>query len=108
MTGVVPFDAVWGGRLENTSQMLRFEGISVAINLVMLAIVAQHAGMLKTGISRKITSVALWVMFVLFLFNTAGNALSNNDLEKMLFTPVTILLAMFSLRLALAKNPENV
>lgn len=40
-------------------------------------------------------------MFVHFLLNTAGNAFSTNGLEKLLFTPFTLMLAFFSLVLAL-------
>jgi len=37
----------------------------------------------------------------LFLLNTFGNAFSKNKIERLLFTPVTVLLTIFSLVLAL-------
>jgi hypothetical protein len=40
-------------------------------------------------------------MFVLFAINTVGNIFSNNELERLIFTPLTLLLAVFSLRLAI-------
>jgi membrane protein DedA with SNARE-associated domain len=52
---------------------------------------------------RVITS-SLWVMFCLFLFNTLGNILSENHLEKIIFTPVTIVLSLLMLVLILKKN----
>jgi hypothetical protein len=100
ITGVVPFDMVWGGRLKNHSQMLSFETISIAANLIMLAVVGIYAGIIKVKINPGIIAGAFWLMFGLFSFNTIGNLLSNNQLEKVLFTPVTVLLAIFSLRLA--------
>ncbi|MCX2740198.1 hypothetical protein [Pontibacter anaerobius] len=103
LTGIVPFEAVWGGRLKDRSQMLSFESVSIIINLVMLAIVSINAGALKVSISNKVIKAALWVMFALFILNTAGNALSNNKLEKLLFTPVTMALALGSLVLARSK-----
>jgi hypothetical protein len=39
-------------------------------------------------------------MFLLFLANTAGNLASKNELEKRIFTPLTLVLALFSLRVA--------
>jgi hypothetical protein len=39
----------------------------------------------------------------LFFLNTIGNLLSNNQLEKILFTPLTTILFVFSLRLAIDK-----
>ncbi len=46
------------------------------------------------SIGRTILRVALWLMAVLFLLNTVGNVFSNDRLEQMLFTPVTLLLAV--------------
>jgi hypothetical protein len=105
LSGLIPFAIVWGGRLQDTSQMLVFETISIAINLVMLAVAAIQAGMLKVKIRPGLIRTALWVMFALFLVNTLGNLFSNNELEKMLFTPLTGLLALFCLRLATSKTP---
>ncbi|GAB3194317.1 hypothetical protein ABID22_000258 [Pontibacter aydingkolensis] len=106
LLGIVPFELVWGGRLRTHSQMLSFEAASIAINLAMLAVVAIHSGVLKIRVNRKVIRVALWAMFILFLLNTVGNLLSENQAEKMVFTPVTFLLSVFSLRLAVSKKAQ--
>lgn len=108
MVGVIPFGMVWGGRLKNTSEMLSFEAVSILMNLVMLAVVAIKANILRVHVNRTVIRVALWLMFFLFLLNTLGNVLSNNHLEKIIFTPLTFLLAFFSLRLAISKDPKPV
>jgi hypothetical protein len=108
ITSVIPFEIVWGGRLKSYSQMLSFEAISIAVNLIMLAVVGIYAGILKMKINRTIIKAAFWLMFGLFLLNTIGNLLSLNQLEKVLFTPVTLLLSLFSLRLAISKQPKLV
>ena len=104
MVQVIPYGMVWGGRLENSSQMLLFEAISIAVNLLMLGAVATSAGMVKVKINRGLLKAALWTMFAVFLLNTIGNLLSNNETEKLIFTPLTLLLALFSLRLAISKE----
>ncbi|WP_303311908.1 hypothetical protein [Hymenobacter sp. BT730] len=104
ITGVIPFGIVWGGRMKDQAQMLTFETISVAINLVMLGVVAVKAGLLEVRIHPGLIKTALWIMFGLFLLNTLGNLLSKNEVEKMIFTPITLLLSLFSLRLALGKS----
>jgi hypothetical protein len=43
-------------------------------------------------------------MFGTFALNTLGDLASENSFEKAFFTPITVLLAFFSLRLALIKN----
>lgn len=104
MVQVIPYGMVWGGRLESYSQMLLFEALSIAVNLLMLGAVAISAGMVKVKINRTILKAALWTMFAVFLLNTIGNLLSNNETEKLIFTPLTLLLALFSLRLAISKE----
>lgn len=99
LAGVIPFDMVWGGRLKSKDQMIPFEITSLILNVLMLAVVAIHSGYLKVSINPMIIKAALWFMFVLFLLNTLGNLFSSNELEKMVFTPLTILLSVFSLRL---------
>lgn len=100
-TGVVPYDMVWGGRLADKEQMLRFEFVSIVMNGLMLLVVILRAGILTWKINPLMVRVGLWLMFALFFLNTVGNLLSINSLEKVIFTPLTILLGIFSLRLAL-------
>jgi hypothetical protein len=64
-------------------------------------IVLVDANLLSIDIPKKIITYAFWLMTGLFLLNTLGNILSKNKLERNLFTPVTILLAIFSLIIAL-------
>jgi hypothetical protein len=104
--GIIPFQIVWGGRLTNRSQMLRFESISITANLVMLAVVAIHAGVLNWRINPTVIRIVLWAMCGLFLLNTLGNLLSTNTVEKLVFTPLTLLLAICCFRLALDKRYE--
>ncbi|ANE52342.1 hypothetical protein SY85_19470 [Flavisolibacter tropicus] len=104
LVSIVPFQIVWGGRLTNHSQMVRFEMISIAINLIMLAVVAIHTGILKLRIKPLLIYIVLWCMGGLFLLNTIGNLLSINTFEKMVFTPLTLLLSICCFRLALDKQ----
>lgn len=101
LLGIIPFEIVWGGRLTDSAQMFQFEIVSITLNLVMLVTVAIRSEHLNVNTNKKIITVALWIMVGLFLFNTIGNLLSSNALEKILFTPLTILLAILSWRLAI-------
>jgi hypothetical protein len=100
---VIPFKIVWGGRLENDTQMIRFESISITLNLLMVGLVAIHAGYLKCSLNKRWIQVGLWAMVILFLVNTLGNMFAINDWERWIFTPLTFLLAVFSFRLAIEK-----
>jgi hypothetical protein len=98
---IVPYSIVWGGRLKTDTEMYRFETVSILINLFFLFIVLVQSHFLTIDFPKKTMTIILWVMTVLFLFNTLGNATSKNKIEQKLFTPITIILTIFSLILAL-------
>jgi hypothetical protein len=91
---------VWGGRLKSDAEMYRFEVVSIFINLIFLMIILVQAQFLSIYIPRKIMTIILWIMTALFLFNSFGNAISKNKIEKNVFTPITIILAILSAILA--------
>ena len=101
LSGVIPFGIVWGGRLSSREEMLRFEMVSIGVNLIMLLIISIKAGWIRLRMHHLILKTALWLMTILFLLNTVGNLFSQNDLEKLIFTPLTFILMIFSFRLAI-------
>jgi hypothetical protein len=107
LLGIVPFQMVWGGRLKEYSQMIGFELVSLLVNLLMILVVLVHAGLLHLKVKAIVLKVALWAMAVLLGLNTLGNALSTNNVEKRLFTPLTLLLCFGSLRLATSHSASS-
>ncbi len=96
----IPYNIVWGGRLKSDIEMYRFEAISILMNLFFLFVILVQSGFLVIGFPKIIMTVLLWAMTILFLFNTFGNIMSKNKIEQRLFTPITIILTIFSLILA--------
>lgn len=101
ITGVVPYEATWGGRLENKNQMYRFEGFSIAINLLIVMVVAIKARIFSINISPRLIRILLYCFAILFALNTIGNHFSQNIWEALLFTPMTLILAILFTRLAI-------
>ena len=99
---LIPYNIVWGGRVKSDKEMYRFEIFSILINLLFVIVILVQGSFLTIDIPKKIITYALWLMTGLFLLNTLGNISSKNKLEQRLFTPITILLAIFSLILALS------
>ena len=99
---IIPYKLVWGGRLKSDKDMYRFEIISIVMTAVFLFVVLVQAGILPLDLPKRLITYALWLMAGLFLLNTLGNAVSKNKLEQRLFTPVTVVLAIFSVILALS------
>ncbi|RYD56281.1 MAG: hypothetical protein EOP56_13185 [Sphingobacteriales bacterium] len=104
LTGVIPYNIVWGGRLQTKEQMVKFETMSILINIFMIAIVAVHAGYLQLPVNRTVIRIILWLLAGLFAMNTIGNLLSTNSFEMLVFTPVTLVLSLLFIRLVIVKR----
>lgn len=99
VVGLIPYSIVWGGRLSNSTEMLKFETISISINLLVLVVVAAEAGYIRQVIPQKAMSVLLWGLFGLFVANTVANLFSVTSFEKIVFTPLIFLFALFTYRI---------
>ena len=104
LVGIIPFEIVWGGRLKNADQMIVFESVSILLNVIMLLVVCLYSGLVRLRVNQKIITVALWLMTILFLVNTIGNLFSSNQTEKIIFTPLTVMLCVFCFRLAIGRK----
>lgn len=96
---VIPYTIVWGGRLTNDAEMLRMESVSIAINLFILLIVAMKAGYIRQFIPAKVINIILWILVGLMLANTVANIFSATWFEAIVFTPLTLLYALFLYRI---------
>jgi hypothetical protein len=105
--GTIPYSIVWGGRINNSTEMIRFETISIISLLLMIFVVSIHAGILKIRLQPIILKIAFWLMAGLFLLNTLGNMQSINENERLIFTPVTFLLFLFSIRLVFSSPAKR-
>ena len=97
---VIPYEATWGGRLESDEQMIKYEAFSLLLNTLFLLIVLIKKGSLKLVSNKRLVNTLLWLMAILFALNTIGNLLSSNNLETIVFTPITLLLTVFCIRMA--------
>lgn len=100
ITGIIPYSIVWGGRLTDMSQVIVFEAVSLLINLIIGYIVLVRGGYIATSRPRVIQA-GIWIVCFLFILNTVGNLFSASSLERAIFTPLTLLLALLTYRLAL-------
>jgi hypothetical protein len=102
--GVIPYSIVWGGRLENSAQMIQFEMVSVSINVIAILVTMMKLKLIRPMISARAVNVILWIFMLLFALNTIGNLFSLNSLETIIFTPMTFVLALLMGRLLLVKG----
>jgi hypothetical protein len=101
LTGILPSDIVWAGRLKSQEELVVFETISIAINLLLIITAYQKMTGLKSGSNPRYTTILLWMFVVLFTLNTLGNLTALTSLETYVATPLTFILAVCCARLAL-------
>jgi hypothetical protein len=104
LTGIIPFDIAWGGRLKTAEEMLLFETVSIVINLLMLFAVTSRIKLLKQSKEPGYLRVVFGIMTLLVFINTLGNLYAVTDLERLLFTPMTAISSILSFRSALTKH----
>jgi hypothetical protein len=103
---VVPYEMVWGGKLKDYDQMLVFESISIAINVLLIAAVWAYFQSHPPGY-HKAGRILMWIFGVLFAVNTIGNIFAENIWEAVIFTPLTALSAFLSFKLALHRSKNK-
>jgi membrane protein DedA with SNARE-associated domain len=66
-------------------------------------IVAAKIGYLGGPRLGRAVSIAMWLVFGYFVLNVIGNLTSQSHVEKMIFTPVAIVISVLAFRLAIEK-----
>lgn len=102
MAGMVAPDVVWGGRVQSQDELIKMESISLIILVFMALIIAIKARWIFFKIA-KLTDYVIWLIPLLFFLNTLGNSQALNPMERFIFTPITLVLTLISLRIALEK-----
>jgi hypothetical protein len=101
---IIPFDIVWGGRLQNASEMRCFEGVSILVNVLLILVIIIKGKYVQLAVSRKLINGILWMFVLLFALNTIGNLFSKATIETLIFTPVTLISAILCYRIAREKK----
>lgn len=109
MAGALPGDMVWGGRAAvSQSDLLLMEAIALIVTLLFMLVIAMKAGYLLSGKLPRTVNAAVWVIAVYFTLNIIGNLTSPSLVEKLIFTPVAVALAVLSFMLALKKQTSPI
>ncbi len=101
-----PIEFLWGGRMETKSQLLGFEFISFFVTTLSIMAVLIHSNRIQAPKLKNLARICLWVLFVIFVLNTLGNALAETSFEKS-FSIVTATLAILCLRQAIESKKHD-
>jgi hypothetical protein len=104
LLGVIPAEIVWGGMIQGVpSNLVMLETMALLLTLLFIVIIAAKTGHIRAGKLSGAVNIGVWLIFAYLLLNTLGNLASGVSFEKLLFAPVTILLALCAFRLAIEK-----
>jgi len=104
LTQILPANNVWGGGSENSaSNIIALELIALLATLIFILIVALKTAYLKISRLKKLTNIGIWIMGGFFLLNMVGNLSSPSLVEKLVFGPLTLIMAVLAFRLAIEK-----
>lgn len=92
----------WGGGQERLSAPLRIGSlVSILIYAVFAVVVAQRAGLVALLPAPDIASIGAWVIAGYMALGILMNAISRSKLERLVMTPVALVLFATSLVVAL-------
>jgi hypothetical protein len=73
------------------------------VTALFLLTVAAKIDYIQAGKLSGAVNIGVWLIFAYLVLNTLGNLASGISFEKLIFAPITIILALCALRLAIEK-----
>ncbi len=102
LLGFVPSDIVWGGQIgDSFANLLALEITALLVTGVFALIIAAKVGYIQAGRYKRAVDIGAWIIFAFLILNTLGNLASGVSAENFVFAPITLLLALCALRVAL-------
>jgi hypothetical protein len=103
--GILPVTMFWGGTQTELTLGLRLAGVAAAIVLALFAyVIRRRAGLIGDPPPSTLIKILSWVITAFMVLNTLGNLASQSTAEKIVFTPLTILLAIFCFIVSISKT----
>jgi hypothetical protein len=99
---IAPANIIWGGQA-NPANIFNLEIVALTVTLFFGLIIAAKAGYIKAGNLAGAVNILVWIIFIFLLLNTLGNLASGVSAENIIFAPITLILALCALRLAIEK-----
>ena len=103
--GILPVTMFWGGTQTELTLGLRLASVAGAIILALFAyVIRRRAGLIGDPPPSTLIKILSWVITAFMVLNTLGNLASQSTAEKIVFTPLTILLAISCFIVSISKT----
>ena len=100
---VIPYQIVWAAQIDDSSTLLIYEGFAISLTALFVLIISMKIGYFMPRKFNKVVNAGVWFVFIYFLLNTIGNLTSGVTAEKLIFTPLTILMTLLAFGVAIEK-----
>ena len=105
LAGIVPPEIVWGSHAaESPGGLLVLELVALGMICLFTVIIAVRTRLIGISRFQIVFEAGSWLVFGYLLFNTALNFASGVSAEKLIFMPVTIVLAVLAFRVAVGEK----
>lgn len=103
--GILPISMAWGGRQTELTLGLRVASmVAILILGVFIYIIRYRAGLLGSLPTPRSIRLLAWVVTGFMALNTLGNFASLSSAERLLFGPVTLMIAAACLIVAASRT----
>jgi hypothetical protein len=93
--GIVPITMAWGGTQPTLTPTLRIASLAAAAILALFAyVIRRRAGLIGVGPVPRAITIAAWIVAIFLSINAFGNFASPSEGERMLFGPISFVLAV--------------
>ena len=98
----------WGGRQSQLTPSLRIASLVTVVLLgAFIYVIRYRGGLVGVMPIPLFIKVLSWIITAFMAFNTLGNIASLSKMEKLIFTPITVLLTLACLIISVS-NPAIV
>lgn len=103
--GILPVTMAWGGTQTELTPALRLASVAAAFILALFAyIIRRRAGLIGDAPPSRAIKIMSWVITAFMVLNTLGNLTSQSTAEKLVFAPLTLLLAISCFVVSISKQ----
>ncbi|MCG6147618.1 hypothetical protein LFX15_04900 [Leptospira levettii] len=98
---IIPYQYLWGGRLQSIEEMYLMESISLIANVFFVYCSHLYLQYMNNGLVPIWIRILFGFISAVFFLNTIGNLVAVTNLETLLATPITAILSVISFTLVL-------
>ncbi len=107
IAGWISPEVVWGERIQTDQDLIHMELASISMLLLFIMIVMSKVNIIDMDWIKPLAQLGLWMMAIYYIINTITDVLGETNLERFLFAPVALVIAILTVRLALIPTKEE-